>query len=122
MYENKFVSAVICAAGSSSRMKSGVSKQLLSFGGMTVLERTVNAFENDGVTDEIIIVAPENLRDEFAALFASHEHTKKPLRFASIGAAFFYPYINKRSGNGVPIINPSETHDKSKAAPCPRGG
>ena len=86
MYENKFVSAVICAAGSSSRMKSGVSKQLLSFGGMTVLERTVNAFENDGVTDEIIIVAPENLLDEFAALFASHEHTKKPLRFAKGGA------------------------------------
>ena len=85
MYEGKFISAVICAAGSSSRMKSTTSKQLLTFGGMTVLERTVMAFENDGVTDEIIIVCPEALVREFSALFRGEAHRKKPIRFAKGG-------------------------------------
>ena len=40
MYNGKFVTSVICAAGSSSRMKgaAGKSKQLLFFDGMTVIE------------------------------------------------------------------------------------
>ena len=87
MINGKFTSAVICAAGSSSRMKgsAGKSKQLLSFGGMTVLERTVNAFMNDGVTDEIIIVCPEQLTEEFSELFGNQPGTK-PIRFAKGGA------------------------------------
>ncbi len=83
MYNGKFVSAVICAAGASSRMKTGTSKQLISLGDMTVLERTVLAFENDCVTDEIIIVCPESLTEDFAALFKGER--KKPLRFARGG-------------------------------------
>lgn len=87
MVNEKFTSAVICAAGASSRMKgaAGKSKQLLSFGGMTVLERTVNAFMNDGVTDEIIIVCPVELTEDFSKLFENALKTK-PIRFAKGGA------------------------------------
>ena len=85
MYNNKFVTAVICAAGASSRMGSGTSKQLISIGGMTVLERTVAAFDRDNVTDEIVIVCPESLTDDFTKLFAD-KNLKKPLKFAKGGA------------------------------------
>ena len=53
-----FVSAVIPAAGSSSRMK-GVNKLKAVVGGMPVLARTLLAFENSDVIDEIIVAAPE---------------------------------------------------------------
>lgn len=85
MYNEKFVSAVICAAGASTRMGTGTSKQLLRFGGMTVIERTVLAFDSDNVTDEIIVVCPENLREQFEALFERAD-LKKPLKFANGGA------------------------------------
>lgn len=87
MYDKKFTSAVICAAGSSSRMKgaAGRSKQLLSFGGMTVLERTVGAFLSDSVTDELVIVCPETLTEEFSRLPVI-ARAKKPIRFAKGGA------------------------------------
>lgn len=87
MYNGEFVSAIICAAGSSSRMNgaAGKSKQFLSFGGMTVIERSVLAFENDAVTDEIIVVCPEALTSDFSALLSAHD-LKKPLRFAKGGS------------------------------------
>lgn len=85
MYSNKYVSAVICAAGMSSRMKSNKNKQLLEFGGMTVIERTVSAFMNDDVTDEIIIVYPELLKSEFSVMFCSGSFPK-PIKLARGGA------------------------------------
>lgn len=50
-------SAVIVAAGSSTRMGKGVSKQFLEVGGVPVLMRTLLAFEKSGYIDEIIVVA-----------------------------------------------------------------
>lgn len=86
MYNGKFVSSIICAAGSSTRMNgaAGKSKQFLSFGGMTVIERTVLAFENDAVTDEMIVVCPEALMDDFKELLTALD-LKKPLLFAKGG-------------------------------------
>lgn len=52
------VSAVIVAAGSSSRM-GGVQKQLLCIGGIPVLARTLLAFENAKCIKNIVIVARE---------------------------------------------------------------
>ena len=52
------VSAVIVAAGSSSRM-GGISKQLLTVGGIPVLARTLLAFENANCIKNIVIVARE---------------------------------------------------------------
>lgn len=53
------VSAIIVAAGSSSRM-GGASKQLLSIGGIPVLARTLLAFENARSIKDIVIVARES--------------------------------------------------------------
>lgn len=69
MINNKFVSAVIVAAGSSSRMKSGISKQLLKINGIPVLKYTVSAFIESGAADEIIVVCPPNDMQSFQNLF-----------------------------------------------------
>ncbi len=86
MYNEKYVSVVICAAGASRRMglSAGSSKQFLTIGGMTVLERSVLAFERDSVTDEIIVVCPEAMTDDFRELLG-RLGLKKPLRFAKGG-------------------------------------
>lgn len=54
MYKEKKVSVIIAAAGSSSRM-GGINKQYIEIGGISVLARTVKAFERNAYTDEIII-------------------------------------------------------------------
>ena len=50
-----FVSVVIVAAGSASRM-DGIDKQLMELGGMPVVVRSVLAFEHSKMVDEIILV------------------------------------------------------------------
>ncbi len=57
-------SAIIVAAGSSTRMGGGVSKQFLEVAGIPVLARTLLAFENTKQIDEIVVVArPGDLSD-----------------------------------------------------------
>lgn len=53
-------SAIIVAAGSSTRMGSTVSKQFLEVAGIPVLARTLLAFENTKQIDEIIVVARQS--------------------------------------------------------------
>ena len=48
--------AVILAAGNGTRMGIDKSKLLLEIGGKTVIERTVETFENMAEIDEIIVV------------------------------------------------------------------
>ncbi|MCH5188161.1 MAG: 2-C-methyl-D-erythritol 4-phosphate cytidylyltransferase [Oscillospiraceae bacterium] len=55
MAENRFVSAIIVAAGSSTRM--GANKMLLEIGSMTVFERTLQAFEECSSVNEVIVVS-----------------------------------------------------------------
>lgn len=50
-----FVSAVIVAAGSASRM-DGIDKQFVELGGMPVVIRSILAFEHSKLVDEIIVV------------------------------------------------------------------
>ena len=50
------VTAVILAAGEGRRMGKGKCKQLISIEGMTVLERSVLAFENSENIDGIVVV------------------------------------------------------------------
>ena len=52
-----FTSAIIVAAGSSTRM--GKNKMLLELGSQTVFERSVSAYEECGAIDEIIVVTSE---------------------------------------------------------------
>jgi len=54
--KDHYISAVIVAAGSGTRMKIPQRKQLLEINDMPVIAHTLNAFENTDIIDEIIIV------------------------------------------------------------------
>lgn len=56
MEQVPFVSAILVAAGSSTRMGSGVSKQLLSINGKPALFYTLKAFEEADSVQEVILV------------------------------------------------------------------
>lgn len=60
--------AVIVAAGNGTRMGTDKSKLLLEIGGKTVIERTVETFENMAEIDEIIVVCRECDFEEFSRL------------------------------------------------------
>lgn len=60
--------AVILAAGNGTRMGIDKSKLLLEIGGKTVIERTVETFENMAEIDEIIVVCRECDFETFSAL------------------------------------------------------
>ena len=61
MQDKSIVSAVIVAAGKSSRM-NGEDKQFRLIGGMPVLARSILAFEKAGRIDEIVVVTrPESV-------------------------------------------------------------
>ncbi len=71
----KKVSAVIVAAGSSSRMH-GIDKQLLDIGGMPVIARAVSAFQRSEIISEIVIVTREDLIREINDLVEKHGFSK----------------------------------------------
>ncbi len=60
--------AVILGAGNGTRMGIDKSKLLLEIGGKTVIERTVETFENTPEVDEIIVVCRECDIEEFSNL------------------------------------------------------
>lgn len=57
--DRPFVTAVIPAAGSSSRMGDGCNKLLMELQGIPLLARTLLAFERCPLVDEIIVVCRE---------------------------------------------------------------
>ena len=57
--KDHYISAVIVAAGSGTRMKIPQRKQLVEINDMPVIAHTLNAFENTDIIDEIIIVTKE---------------------------------------------------------------
>ena len=78
-----FTSAIILAAGSSTRM-NGESKQFISLKGVPVVARTVLEFEKSPCIDEIIIVAKKEeieLYDGFAEKYS----ITKPLKIVEGG-------------------------------------
>ncbi len=58
------ITAIIAAAGSSSRM-NGINKQLYNLSGKPVIAHTVNAFENTAEITDIIIVTKADYIDEY---------------------------------------------------------
>ena len=78
-------SAVIVAAGSSTRMGKGVSKQLLKLSGVPVLARTLHAFSASGYIDEIIVVSRAEDMQEITLLLTKYG-IKKPVRLVVGGA------------------------------------
>ncbi len=78
-----FTSAIILAAGSSTRM-NGESKQFLMLGEMPVVARTVIEFERSNCIDEIIIVAKKEEISLYEA-FAEKYSITKPLKVVEGG-------------------------------------
>lgn len=70
-----FVTAVIVAAGNSTRM-GGVNKQFLLIDGVPVLIRTLRAFEQCGIINEIIIAAREEDIPKMFAMIREYEVMK----------------------------------------------
>ena len=79
-------SAIIVAAGNSSRMGKGVSKQLLELDGIPVIARTLMSFGRSGYIDEIILVVREEDKPEMEAL-ALRYGIKKPIKLVLGGAS-----------------------------------
>ncbi len=74
-----FTSAVICAAGSSTRMGGETTKQFLELEGEPVVVRTLRAYEAASTVHEIIVVAREDelsLYDGFAERYGITKLTK----------------------------------------------
>ena len=74
------VSAVLVAAGSSTRM--GFDKLSFDLGGETVLRRSIRAFEQCPLVDEIVLVAGKNR----AYVEAQAKDCQKPVRVVQGGA------------------------------------
>lgn len=70
------LSVILPAAGSSSRMKSCVSKQLLKINGVEVLAHTALAFEKSDMVFEIIIVCRQEEKASFRQLVEKYGITK----------------------------------------------
>lgn len=72
--ETPHCSAVIVAAGSSKRM--GSDKIMANLGGMPVLARTLMAFQNSGLVDEIIVVTRMDRIEEIAQTCKQYQISK----------------------------------------------
>ena len=97
-----FTSAVILAAGSSTRM-GGQSKQFIELCGMPVVARTITAFDNSDCIDEIIVVCKKEEIDHYGD-FVSLYGIKKPFKVVEGGAT-----RQESARCGVDAV-----HDKSK--------
>lgn len=75
MSQQPFVSAIIAAAGASSRME-GTDKQKASLNGLPVIIRTLQEFERNVGISEIILVCPNHELEVFQSLIAKHQLTK----------------------------------------------
>lgn len=70
MYKGNFVSAIITAAGSGSRMGAGIPKLELEISGKTIIELTVNSLFKSETIDEIILVTSEELLESYIERFS----------------------------------------------------
>ena len=71
-----YTSAVILAAGSSSRMGGDSTKQFIELGGMPVVARTIIEFEKSQLIDEIIVVAKSDEVEKYKGFAEIYGITK----------------------------------------------
>lgn len=95
--------AIIVAAGDSTRM-NGQSKQFIKLCGKEVILRSVLAFENSGVIDEIIIVCRQQDQAQIASLL-SKAGVKKCKGFARGGTQ-----RQQSVQNGLALVSNDITH------------
>lgn len=73
---HRYTTAIIVAAGSSTRMGGEISKQLLDVEGIPVLARTLAAYQEASTVDDIVLVARREDFDAFLALAKQYHITK----------------------------------------------
>lgn len=95
-----YTTAIIAAAGLSSRMGESVSKQMLAVGGIPVLARTLLAYEEALTVQEIILVARREEFDAFRALAEQYHITK--LRRITEGGATRQESVRR----GLAVVSP----------------
>ena len=77
------VSAIIAAGGRGSRFGAAQPKQFLSLGGRSILERSVDAFRNCDVIDDLVVAVPADLAENPPA---SLRAGGKPIQIVAGGA------------------------------------
>lgn len=77
MYNNLKIAVIIAAAGSGTRMGSGIPKQYRQIGGKAILARTVEAFESNVYIDDIYVVTNQEYMESTRELLCSTEGMKK---------------------------------------------
>ena len=77
MYKHKQVWAIIVAAGKGSRM--GFDKMMYKLDGVPVVEKSVMAFQQNPLIDEIIVVAGENI-DEVSDAVSGYSKVAKVVK------------------------------------------
>ena len=77
MDSKKFVTAVIVAAGNSTRMGLGnMSKQFIPLLSRPAISYTLKAFENCGVIDEVVVVCRDEDREQIKNISQEYKITK----------------------------------------------
>ena len=95
----EYTAAIILAAGSSTRMRSGITKQLMLINGTSVLARSIAAFDSAATINEIVVVAKEN---EIADALEAARTTSKPVRVVAGGKT-----RAESARNGFDAISPT---------------
>ena len=72
----RFTSAIIVAAGNSTRMGGGISKQMTMLEGMPVVARTLRAYQQSPEIGEIIVVAREDEMARYEEFKEKYQLTK----------------------------------------------
>ena len=60
MYKEKFVTAIVAAAGMGKRMKMGINKQFLTIDGIPILAHTIKKIEKSKYLDFLILIVKES--------------------------------------------------------------
>lgn len=78
--------ALIAAGGSGNRMEAKIKKQYLKVAGQPMLTRTVLFFNNNSLTDEIIIVVPKEDMEYCQRQIVDTITPKKPIKLVTGGS------------------------------------
>lgn len=100
----KFVTAIIVAAGNSSRMGLGMSKQFIPLLGEPALKYTLNAFERSYIIDSIVVVCRPQDKVAISAIINQNS-------FKKVDALVYGGSTRGESvTNGVNSANSETTH------------
>lgn len=80
MFEGKFVSLIVTAAGSGSRMAGHENKLWISIGGKSVLERTLDNLLFADIFDEMILVISKSLLGKIQANLLPRIQERLPVK------------------------------------------